>query len=79
MPESSLKGYLQQVEHHDDQPSDYPTDGAEQYGDEVDGYVVLKKHVRQEEENLSDEAVDDKASTVLERDSTSPPVLFPVR
>ena len=42
------------MKHQNDQPSDYSTDSTDQYSDEIDGDIVLKKQVRQEEEDYPD-------------------------
>ena len=49
------------MKHQDDQPSEYSADSTDQYGDEVDGDIVLKKQIRQEEEDQPDHPVDDKS------------------
>ena len=48
------------MKYEDDQPSHYPTDSADKYGDEIDGDVVHKDKVRQEDENHPEDPVDDK-------------------
>ena len=37
------------MNHHDYKPSEDPTDGANQYGDEVYRYAVFGEHVRKKQ------------------------------
>ena len=60
----NVESYTQQMEYQDDQPSNYPTDRADEHGEQVDGYVVCKKKVRQEQENHSDDPIDDEPPQV---------------
>ena len=53
----NVESYTQQMKYQDDQPSSYPTDRADEYGEQVDGYVVCKNHVRQEQKNHSDDPI----------------------
>jgi hypothetical protein len=46
-----VKSYAQQMEYQDDQPSEHPADRADEYGEQIDGYVVRKNEVRQEEKD----------------------------
>jgi hypothetical protein len=55
-----VEGYTQQMEYQDDQPSNYPTDRADEYREQVDGYVVGENQVRQEQENQPDDPIDDE-------------------
>ena len=55
-----IKRYTQQVEDQDDQPSNHPTDSADEYGEQVDGYVVGENQVRKEQEDYSDDPIDDE-------------------
>jgi hypothetical protein len=48
------------MEYQDDQPSNHPTDRADEYGEQIDGYVVRKNEVRQEEQNHPHDPVDDE-------------------
>ena len=48
------------MEHQDDQPSNYPTDRTDEYGEHVDGYVVGKNQVRKEQEDHSDDPINDE-------------------
>ncbi len=48
------------MEYQDDQPSNYPADRTDEYGEQVDGYVVGKNQVRQEQENQPDDPIDDE-------------------
>ena len=41
----NVKSYPQQVEYQDNEPSDYPTDRADEHGKHVDGYVLGKHEV----------------------------------
>jgi hypothetical protein len=57
------------VKYQDNQPSDYPADSTNQYSDEIDWEIVLKKQICQEEKDHSDDSVDDKSPpTVLDCD-----------
>jgi hypothetical protein len=54
------KTYAQHMEDQDDQPSEYPTDGTDEYGEQVNRYVVGKNQVGQEEENQPNDPIDDE-------------------
>ncbi len=41
---------LQKMKYEDDQPPQYPTYGADEYGEDIDGYIVRKDQVSQEDE-----------------------------
>src|SRR5215207_7609480 len=56
----NVESYTQQMKYQDDQPSNYPTDRADEHGEQVDGSVVCKNQVRQEQENHSDDPIDDE-------------------
>lgn len=65
MPSSALlrrnvKSYAQQVEHQDDEPSDYPTDRADEHRKHVDGYIVSENEVGQKQEDQPYDPVDDE-------------------
>jgi hypothetical protein len=53
----NVECYTQQMKYQDDQPSNYPTDRADEHGKHVDGYVVCKNQVRQEQKNHSDDPI----------------------
>ncbi len=48
------------MKHQDEQPSEHPTDGTDKYGEQVNGYVVSKNEVSQEEENQPYDPIDDE-------------------
>jgi hypothetical protein len=48
------------MQYQDNEPSDNATDRADEYGKHVDGYVVAKKEVSEEQEDHSYDPVDDK-------------------
>jgi hypothetical protein len=48
------------MEYQDDQPSEHPTDCADEYGEQVDGYVIRQNEVRQQEEDHPYDPVDYK-------------------
>ena len=48
------------MEYEDKQPSHYPADGANEYGDEVDGDARRENDVRQKDEHYPEESVDDE-------------------
>ena len=48
------------MEYQDDQPSNHTADRADDYGEQVDGYVIRQNEVRQEEENHPHDPVDDE-------------------
>ena len=50
------------MEYQDNKPSDNPTDRADEHGKQIDGYVVRKYEVRQEEENHPQNRVADEVS-----------------
>ena len=52
-----LKSYRQNVEHEEDQPPQHPTDGADEYGEDVDGDRGRKDQVRQEDEDYTEDPV----------------------
>jgi hypothetical protein len=52
------------MEYQDDQPSNHPTDRANKYGEQVDGYVIRQNEVRQQEENHTNDPVDDKVPQI---------------
>jgi hypothetical protein len=53
----ALEGYPEQVEDNDKQPSHYPADSADDYGKEVEGYLVGQEQVGQEQEDQPDDGV----------------------
>jgi hypothetical protein len=55
----NVKGYAQQMEYQDNEPSDNPTDRADEHGKQVDGYVLSKNEVSEEQEDHSDDPIDD--------------------
>jgi hypothetical protein len=55
----NVKGYAQQMEYQDNEPSDNPTDRADKYGKQVDGYVLSENEVSEEQEDHSDDPIDD--------------------
>jgi hypothetical protein len=52
------------MEYQDDQPSNHTTDRADDYGEQVDRYVIRQNEVRQEEENHPHDPVDDELPQV---------------
>ena len=52
------------MEYQDDQPSNHTTDRADEYGEQVDGYVIRQNEVRQQEENHPHDPVDDELPQV---------------
>lgn len=56
----NIKSYPQQMEYQDNEPSDYPTDRADDHGKRVDGYVVGKDEIGEEQEDQPDDPVDDE-------------------
>ncbi len=53
----TLERYPEQVEYQDHQPSRYPADGADDYGEQVDGQVIGQERVGQEQEDQPDDGV----------------------
>lgn len=52
------------MEYQDDQPPNHTTDRADEYGEQVDGYVIRQNEVRQEEENHPHDPVYDEPPQV---------------
>jgi hypothetical protein len=50
------------MEYQDDQPSNHPTDRADEYRQHVDGYIVCENKVRQEQQDDSGCPIDDEPS-----------------
>ncbi len=48
------------MEYQDNEPSDDPTDRADEHGKQVDGYVLSKNKVSEEQEEYSDDPIDDE-------------------
>ena len=44
----NVESYAQEMEYQDNEPSDNPTDRADEHGKHVDGYVVCKYEVSEE-------------------------------
>jgi hypothetical protein len=55
-----VKSYAQEMEHQDNQPSDNPTDRTDEYGEQIEGYIVSKNKVTQEQEDQPHDPVDDE-------------------
>jgi hypothetical protein len=55
-----VKSYAQEMEYQDNQPSDNPTDRTDEYGEHIEGYVVSKNKVTQEQEDQPHDPVDDE-------------------
>ena len=53
----ALEGYPEQVKDHDNQPSCYPADGADDEGQEVDGHVVGQEQVGQEQKDQPEDRI----------------------
>ena len=67
--EGRLKSYRQNMEHEKDQPPQHPTDGADEYGEDVDGDGRRKDQVRQEDKDYPEDPVDDEPG---QRESFAP-------
>jgi hypothetical protein len=52
------------MEYQDDQPSDHTADRADDYGEQIDGYVIRQNEVRQEKEYHPHDPVDDELPQV---------------
>ncbi len=48
------------MEYQDNEPSNYPTDRADEHGKHVDGYVLGKNEVSEEQEDQPHDPVDDE-------------------
>ncbi len=55
-----LKSYPQQMEYEDYEPSDHPTDRADEHGKHVDGYILSKNKVGEEQEDQPHDPIDDE-------------------
>ncbi len=54
----------QQVEYQDNEPSDDPTDRADEHGKDVDGYVITKNEVSEEQQHHSGDPIDDELAQI---------------
>jgi hypothetical protein len=48
------------MKHQDNEPSDNPTDRADEHGKHVDGYVIRQYEVSEEQEDHPDNPIDDE-------------------
>jgi hypothetical protein len=48
------------MEYQDDQPPEHTTDRTDEYGEQVDGYVVSQDEVSKEEEDQPNDPIDDE-------------------
>jgi hypothetical protein len=55
-----LESHAQQMKYQDNEPSDKPTDRADEHGEHVDGYVLGEKEVRYKQQDQPYDPVDDE-------------------